>query len=240
MISKREKKAIETKANLINAVGTALKKHGFAKLGVYTVATESKLDKTGIYRYFKDFDDLLKAYIEQQEYWLKSIKEIDTKQFPDMKDLAKSFLNEQLDALMSSEEFRQLILWELADRDGIASPITVKRELYSSDILKQSRTILEKSGINFNYILALILGGLYYLTIHKDKFPFCEVDLNQKTHKTELINTINWLIDSLFEIEKTNNAMESVAIKAHAEGIDINTISKITEIEIDRLKEILT
>ena len=64
---------------------------------------------------------------------------------------------------MLYEVITQLILWELADKDNIAAPITVKREVYSEGVLKQSRISIEKTGINFNFILSVLLGGIYYL-----------------------------------------------------------------------------
>ncbi len=239
MVTKREVNAIKAKTDLLDSVGLALKKHGFAKLSVSTVAAEAKMDKTAIYRYYNDFKDLLKAYIDQQEYWLKSLKKYGNTEIEDMNELAKIFIREQIEALMSSEEFRELILWELADKDDVATPITVKREIYSEGILNQSRHILENCGINFNFILAIILGGIYYVTIHKDKYPFCEVDLNQKKHKDELIWTLDWLIDLLFEANQQVSEVEKVAIRASIEGIDLNTIEKITNIERERLMEIL-
>ena len=116
MVTKREVNAIKVKADLLESVGLALKKHGFAKLSVTTVAAEAKMDKTAIYRYYSDFKDLLKAYIDQQDYWLKSLKNYGNQEIENMNEVAKLFIREQIEALMSSEEFRQLLLWELADK----------------------------------------------------------------------------------------------------------------------------
>ncbi len=235
MISKRESNVIKAKMDLLNAVGMALQKHGFAKLGINTVAAQAKMDKTAIYRYYSNFEELLRSYIDKQEYWLKSLKDYGDKEIEDLNKLAKQFIHEQIEALMTSEEFCQLILWELADKDGIAAPITVKREIYSKSILNQSKTILEKCGINFNFILAVILGGLYYLIIHKDKYPFCEVDLTQEKHKDELIKTLDWLIDLLFETNKRSNEIENIALRLYKKGMDKDEILEVTNINVENL-----
>lgn len=234
MISKRESNAIKARMDLLNAVGLALQKHGFAKLGINTVAAEAKMDKTAIYRYYSNFEDLLRAYIDQQEFWLKSLKEYGNREIDDMNKLAKIFIREQVEDLMASEEFRQLILWELADKEGIATPITVKREMYSKNILEQSKAILDNCGINFNFILSIILGGLYYVTIHKDKYPFCEVDLTQKKHKDELIRTLDWLIDLLFETNKQVGEVEKIALRLRSKGMTRDEIMEITNVDIDQ------
>lgn len=98
MISKRESNAIKARMDLLNAVGLALQKHGFAKLGINTVAAEAKMDKTAIYRYYSNFEDLLRAYIDQQEFWLKSLKKYGNREIDDMNRLAKTFIREQAEA----------------------------------------------------------------------------------------------------------------------------------------------
>ena len=83
MITKRESNAIKVKMDLLNAVGLALKKYGFAKLSINTIATEANIDKTAIYRYYEGFEDLLKAYIEKQDYWIKPIRDLGNRQIND-------------------------------------------------------------------------------------------------------------------------------------------------------------
>ena len=239
MITKRESNAIKARVDLLNAVGLALKKHGFAKLGINAVAAEANIDKTAIYRYYDGFDDLLRAYIEHQEYWIKPLKDLGNQKIKDMKGLIKSFLKDQIDTLMANEEFQQLILWELADKDNLAAPITVKREIYSEGILEQSRVSLEKAGVNLNFILSVLLGGIYYVVIHKSKYKFCEVDLNQKRHKDEFIKTLDWLVDLLFEANEQVSKVEKIALRLHEKGMSKGEIEEITKLNSDKLDNIL-
>jgi AcrR family transcriptional regulator len=52
---RRRRNTIAVKLDLIDAVGTVLKKHGFSKLGINVVAEEAGVDKNVIYRNFGDF-----------------------------------------------------------------------------------------------------------------------------------------------------------------------------------------
>ncbi len=239
MISKRESNAIKAKEDLLNAVGLALKKHGFAKLGVNTIAQEAKTDKTAIYRYFNNIEELLEAYVFSKEYWLKSLQNFKIEDTDNLNELTKAFINEQVNSLLKNEEFCQLIMWELGDRQNISSSLTVKREIYSENILKQSRDILKDCGIDFNFILAIILGGGYYLAMRKDKYPFCEVELARKEHRQKFIETLDWLIDLLFKEKEQVNQVEKIALRLLGKGLDKSEIAEITEISINRLDEII-
>ncbi len=239
MISKRESNAIRAKEDLLNAVGVALKKHGFAKLGVNTVAAEAKMDKTAIYRYFNNFEELLEAYIASKEYWIKTLHNLSGSVSHDnLQEIAKSFLREQINALLSNEELCQLILWELGDKDGIAYPITVKREMLGENNLMQSRHVLDNCGVDFNFIYAIILGGVYYLSMRKGRYPFCEVELANKEHKAKLVNALDWLIDQLFDASTQVSEIERIAIRLVDKGLSKTEIAEITGVSLDKLDKI--
>jgi len=93
------------------------------------------MDKSAIYCYYKDFDGLLSTYIEKQDYWLLSIKEYSTESELS-KELVEKILREPFMTLSNNPEFQELIMWEVADKNNIAAPLTVKREIYSQKILE--------------------------------------------------------------------------------------------------------
>ena len=238
MITKRERNNITAKMDMLNAVKTALIKHGFAKLGINVVAEEASIDKSAIYRYFGNFEGLLSAYIDKQDYWLQSIQQYAPKD-KITKELAKKIIREQYEALYNNEELQELIRWEIAERGIISAPITVKREIYSQEILKESRHILDNCGVNFNFLLSIILGGIYYIILHKEKGAFCEVDILHRKQKDELIKTLDWLIDLLFETNETQGKMKQIAVNASKKGLTNNDIADILEISEEDVKALL-
>ena len=238
MITKRERNSITAKMDMLNAVRTALIKHGFARLGINVVAEEASIDKSAIYRYFGNFEGLLAAYIDKQDYWLQSIQQYTPKDNL-TKELGKKLIREQFEALYNNEELQELIRWEIAEKGNLSAPITVKREIYSQGILQETRKILDNCGINFNFILSIILGGIYYIVLHKEKGAFCEVDILHKKQKDELIKTIDWLIDLFFETNETQGKMKQIAINASKKGLTNNDIADILEISEEDAKALL-
>lgn len=238
MISKRERNSITAKMDMLNAVRTTLIKHGFAKLGINLVSEEASMDKSAIYRHFGDFKGLLAAYIEKQDYWLQSIQQFNPNE-KITKELVKKLIREQYDTLYNSQELQELIRWEIAEKGNTSSQITVKREIYSKDILEKSRNLLSHSNVNFNFILALVFGGIYYVILHKEKGPFCEVDLTRKAQKEELMETIDWLIDRLFETHETQEILKKRVVSARQEGNGVDSIARIFDISVDEVKALL-
>nr|WP_321355634.1 TetR/AcrR family transcriptional regulator [uncultured Draconibacterium sp.] len=233
---RRRRNTIAVKMDLIDAVGSVLKKHGFAKLGINLVAEEAKVDKNVIYRNFEDFDKLLEAYVEKQDFWYMALKEHGSEKIEDRRAFMKYILTDQFKALHSSKEFQQLLLWELGDRDDFTTNIAIKREILAEGILNQYRSLLDDYGVKFNFITAIFVSSIYYLTLHKDKSTFCETDLKKKEERNEFIRTIEWLTDLIFDKIEAKNEAERIAINALKEGIDTKTISRITGLSVEKIR----
>jgi AcrR family transcriptional regulator len=236
---RRRRNTIAVKIDLIDAVGTVLKNHGYSKLGINIVAQEAGVDKNVIYRNFNDFDTLLEAYVEKQDYWLKTMKEFGKIKIENHREFMKQLLLEQFNTLYSNRELQQLLIWELGDKGDFTTSLAVKREIYSEGIIKQYQPLLDDFGVDFNSIAAMMIAGIYYLILHKDKSTFCETDINHKNEREDFMNAINWLVDLVFDKREKVSEIEKVAINAYKEGIEIKTISKITTLSIEKIKSIV-
>lgn len=233
---RRRRNTIAVKMDLIDAVGSVLKKHGFAKLGINLVAEEAKVDKNVIYRNFEEFDKLLEAYVEKQDYWYMALKEHGSEKIEDHREFMKYILTDQFKAVYANKEFQQLLLWELGDKEDFTTNMALKREILAEGLFNQYRPLLNDYGINFNFIVAIMISSIYYLILHKDKTTFCETDLTKKKEREEFVKTIEWVTDLIFDKIEAKNETERIAINALEEGIDIETVSRITGLSIDKIR----
>ncbi len=233
---RRRRNTIAVKLDLLDAVGSVLKNYGYSKLGINIVAQEAGVDKNVIYRNFNDFDSLLEEYVEKQDFWLRAMKELGKIKIENHREFMKQLLLEQFKTIFSNRELQQLLVWELGDKDGFTTSLAIKREILSQGIIKQYQPLLDDFGVDFNSIAAILIAGIYYLILHKDKSTFCETDINERNDKEKFIKSLNWLIDLIFDKHEALNDIERIAINAHKENIDIKTISKITGLSIQKLK----
>lgn len=191
-----------TKANLIKAVGKILKKEGFPGLTLTKVADTAKVDRRLIYDYFGNLEGLVQTYLNEKDYWKINPEEVEqivaANQADNGKALAYQVLENQFDSLINSEEMRQIITWGLCEKLPILKELDLKREQTGHQIF--SELIDEKfkdSDKNFRAIYALLMGGVYYLTLHSGKLqnPFCGIDIQQESGKAEIKKAIQQLIE---------------------------------------------
>lgn len=233
---RRRRNTIAVKMDLIDAVGAVLKKHGFAKLGINLVAEEAKVDKNVIYRNFEDFNKLLEAYVEKQDFWFMAMKEHGSEKIEDRRAFMKYMLADQFKVIYSNKELQQLLLWELGDQDDFTTNVAIKREILAKGIFDQYRSLLDDYGVRFNFITAILISSIYYLILHREKSTFCETDLTRKKEREEFLEAIEWLTDLIFDKIEAKSETERIALNALSEGIEPETVSKITGLSLAKIR----
>lgn len=240
MATPREIREVTYRRALLKAVGKILKQGSYAKLGINTVSEEAKVDKTFIYRKYGDFTGLLNAYLEKKDFWLIKFDEIKKLQVDDHRVFMKEMLRSQFNEILSNEEFQQFLVWELGDKEGLTNKVAIERELLAEDLLEQTRLVLDDVGVNLNNIYALFIAGVYYLILHRDRSTFCKLDITEKQGVDDLLNTLDWLIDTIFDKKEALSKLEESIFRAHAKGLEVHEISHIFDLPEQKVCNLLT
>jgi len=191
-----------TKKNLVDALGGILKKDGFSGLSISRVAAKAKVDRRLIYDYFGGLEGLVKEYLNNKDYWKISPGEISEIVESSKVDAGKAFayqvLENQFNSLMNSEEMRRIITWGLSEKSPVLNELDSKRENIGDQLLRE---IFDKtfsvSDKNFRAIYAILMGGVYYLTLHShmQENPFCGINLKEPSGQEEIKKTLKAIIE---------------------------------------------
>jgi len=194
-----------TKVNLITAMGRILKEDGFSGLSISRVADVAKVDRRLIYDYFGSLEGLVKEYLNSNDYWKISPEEVgDIVQASEEdagKTLAYTVLENQFDSLIQNEEMRRIITWGLSEKLPILKELDLKREDIGNRVLSEVFDgHFEDSDKNFRAIYAILMGGVYYLTLHAkmQDNPFCGIDLQELSGQEEIKKALKQLIDLVY------------------------------------------
>lgn len=195
-----------TKATLITAVGKILKKKGFAGLSASSVADEAKVDRRLIYDYFGDLEGLVKEYLNNKDYWKMEPGNVEAivqaAREDSGKALAYGVLQDQLDSLIGNEEMRRIITWGLSEKSAMLKELDLKRENVGEVVLRE---VFDKhfadSEVNFRAVYALLMGGVYYLTLHAkiQENTFCGIDIQQPAGQDEIKKALRQLLDLIYK-----------------------------------------
>jgi AcrR family transcriptional regulator len=223
--------------DLLEAVRDVLKDKGYINLNINNVAQMADVDRNAIYRHFGSFDNLLSQYFESKDYWLDSLEKVQDVQIEDFKVFLKQMLLEQYETINKNVELQQLMVWELSELSLRTKTIAQQREKMAEKLLRQFEDHFRESNIDFNFISAVMIAGIYYMVIHKRHSTFCGVDCLKERER--ITRGIDQMIDMLFETKDRRIKELEIAKKALQKGIDEDIVAEITGLKLDEVKKLI-
>lgn len=192
-----------SKARLINAVGKVLQKEGYVGLNAASVAAAAGLSKKLVWTYFDGLDNLVEEYISKRDFWKQAAYGTISNLLKHSSEIGKEHISKllqaQLQQVLKDKILQKIIHWELGESKEILRKLADKREEIGEGLFKLIIDDFENNGVhNLRGRFALIIGGIYYLSIHAkvNGSTFCGVDLNTKQGQDEVSSAIE---DFVFE-----------------------------------------
>jgi len=189
---------------LLDAVGHIIREEGYTALTASSVARRAGVARKLIYWYFKSFNNLLKTFVQQRDYWTPVFQKIGKLRSPEkstIRDFIIKIFLEQFRHFRDEKEMQQFIHWQISVSSPTLKEISEEREFQGAALAKLTDIYFEGGDTNLRAILSLILGGVYYLTWHADKngSSVCGIDINKAKDREAIEKTIGQLIGGAFD-----------------------------------------
>lgn len=197
-----------TKQLIIRAVGEILQEQGWQGLGVNKIAYRAGVDKKMIYWHFESYNNLLKTYIKSRDFWEPVLERFSSTEPLDatgLMDYISDVFQEQFSSFYNNVELQKMILWQITEPNPLLRVISDDREDLAEPIAKLTDSHFQDSDINFRAVLALIMGGIYYVIWHArtNKSKVCGIDINNERDRRALQKAIHQVIDAVWKLAET-------------------------------------
>ncbi|WP_300601968.1 TetR/AcrR family transcriptional regulator [Niabella sp.] len=205
-IIKRNKE--KTKQKLIKAVGKILRKDGFQAIKINKVAETAGVGKKLIYDYFESLDGLIKAYLNQVDFWKQeqAVFDEDTMDFfgHSPNEALFELLKNNFEYLEKSVEMQKIILWGISEKNKSMQNLIEEREEFGENIFKLMAKPLKGSDVDFRAVNAILVSAIYYMTLHAktNGVTVCGIDLARKEGKERIFNTMKLFINFCCQTRK--------------------------------------
>ena len=200
-----EKNAEETKQRILDALGHLLAKSGFHAVGVNALARAAGVDKVLIYRYFGGLPQLLRTFALQGGFW----PGLDELMGGGLKELAglpaaiigARILKGHLRQLLKRDNTREIMRWELVERNELTDELARTREqqgLQLLDMMKSLPVNLSAGG-DLPAVTAILHAGITYLVLRaKTADVYNGVELGTEAGWKRIEAAIDELSDAYF------------------------------------------
>ncbi|WP_164111778.1 MULTISPECIES: TetR/AcrR family transcriptional regulator [Sphingobacterium] len=195
-VNKKTLQSESTKRKLLQAVEDILSNEGFIALKVENISRVSGVDKKLIYFHFGDLKGLFNAFLRSKDFWFsKAYAEIPEKL--DKQAVVEVLLN-QFAEMKNNKLLTQLLIWELSEKNEVLSALADERDEVGNSLLQK---IIEKESFKDDVqpLLALLIGGVYYLSMHAtvNGSLFCGLDINKEEDANRVSDTLERILKKI-------------------------------------------
>lgn len=189
-----------TKRELLEAVGTILTQQGFSAIRTTNITRLIGKDKNLIRYHFGSLNGLLKTYMQDKDYWrpfFECFRLSDSPQAKEIQALFVALVQENFRKFSASEQMQRIILWQISEGSPLMKSMAEEREAQGNAFLKMAMPYFRESGVSFKAILALLLGGSYFMVLQQKATggTFCGIDLRSERDRADVLEAIEKIVE---------------------------------------------
>jgi len=218
---------------------------GFEKTTILAISQRAQIETSVFYKRYPDLESLFDKFVRTYDYWLNDIAvaQIDIKNQNGVENFQNLILA-LVDSFDNNTIMQNLIIWELESDNRITRRTANNRELNSGDMLSYFTEQFKDFKTDFPYFATLLIAGIYYIILHKDRSTFCGIDFNKKEHMNGLKKNLKYIINKIYNVpdkdtDSPSQEMIKVIKNLDKNGVSCETIIKSTGYSKQIVKSIL-
>ena len=200
-----------TKATIIEDIRKAavesVLKRGFSGSLVSEIIKKAKIEPVVFYNRYQNLEEFFSEFVKGYDYWYSDVAKEANKRETSY-DQFIALIEGLQECMIEKSVMQELIRWEIAEGNDITKRTASIREMFTIPLAEKYDDLFKNSGIDFVAIATIIVSGLYYLYLHKDRSTFCNIDMNTEEGRDRINQAIKFLSELLFS--KRNMGKENL------------------------------
>ena len=195
--------------NIRKAAVESVLKRGFSGSLVSEIIKKAKIEPVVFYNRYQNLEEFFSEFVKGYDYWFSDVaKEANKLETPHDQFIA--LIEGLQECMIEKSVMQELIRWEIAVDNDITKRTASIREMFTLPLAEKYDDLFKNSGIDFVAIATIIVSGLYYLYLHKDRSTFCNIDMNTEEGRNRVNQAIKFLSELLFS--KINMGKENLQL----------------------------
>ena len=229
MTEDKKRKPRRTKADIADSIHQAaedqIRHVGFTNIKVSDIIKHAKIEPAVFYNRYDNLEEFLSEFVKNYDYWHENIFKGVNISYTSAEGLTL-LLRRILHMLNNNTVMLELIRWEVADGNSTTLRTATLREVHIMPVVKEFEKLFQCSDIDITALATLVSGGLYYLSLHKDRSPFCGIDINTAEGYERIERAIEFLVRKIYEEGDIQDEKEAIARRLREAGVDEEVIKR--------------
>ncbi len=197
----KPKRSRRSKADIENSIKKAAKtiimKKGFSGMTVLDIIKHAKIEPITFYTRYRNLEEFYDSFVREYDYWFSNMLKVSKGKVYNKDKYVEIFRN-LFDCLKDDSIMLELLRWEVNDTNAVTKRSAMNREIQTLPLTEVYGNQFKDSDIDFVAISALMIAGIYYLNLHRNCSPFCDIDISTEEGRRRLMNAVKSLSDKLF------------------------------------------
>lgn len=233
--SRRKRRSAEDIEKTIIEVATRLiREKGFNGLTATGIMQQAAIEPVQFYRRYTDLNGFIDEYVKRFDYWFSDVIKPYSNTGKD-KEQYEQIVNGLLDALLENKIMQELLRWEVADCNETSCRTARLRELHTLPLCTRYAEVFKDSDIDIVAVSAMLVGGIYYLILHKELSTFGGIDLNAAADRERIHKAVRSLSELLFTSLKPSEEAIRIAREMKQDHVPIDKIAKYTKLSEEQI-----
>ena len=218
-----------TKANIVAAIQQAAEdeilENGFTSSLVTGIIKRARIEPQVFYNRYRDLDEFYDAYVKKYDYWLSELfKQVEAKLVSE--EGLTQLLSEFVSKIASDDMMREILRWEIAQKNATTLRTSALRELHATPVTKGYTKEFEGTDVDIMCTMALMIGGVYYIALHQKLSPFYGIDLSNEEGRRRLKAVLNRIIRHIYAVRNEADEKAGIARRLREHGVSEEIIAE--------------
>lgn len=218
-----------TKADIEAAIHKAavaqIKRDGFAGALVTDIVKRARIEPIVFYNRFKNLDEFFDTFVKRYDYWLSDLAHNNHIDLATPDGYARA-MQALLDAMLGDEIMTELMRWEIADGNAITDRTAKVREVDFNSTIERCTEIPFSNDDDATTIGILVMAGIFFMILHKDRSTFAGIDLNTSEGQHRLHKAFSRLATMLYRHDSTEIPAARIGECLRDEGLSDEAIAR--------------
>ena len=216
---------VDIQADIVKAAESLIKKKGFASMLVTELIKKARIEPLVFYNRYDNLGEFYDEFVKKYDYWFSDV--LSGSQFPtDDVNGFISIFKEVQKALSDRSVMLELLRWEIAEGNETTVRTAMLREMHTLPLVKTYEEKFKGTDIDIAAISSLIIGGIYYLNLHRDRSLFSGIDIKKESGLKRIEDAIVMMGHMIYQYKESEDLKLIIAERFKKEGVCQDIIDK--------------
>lgn len=224
----------DLRQDIINAATELIEENGFADASLMRIVKKAKIEAIVFHRHFGNLDEFMDEYVRQYDYWFSDIVDSCDSELYSRKGY-RNIIHGLFDDLSGNVIMQRLLKWELSSDNPTTRRTADLREHHTMPLTRNFQQVFSDTDFDIEAVSALIIGGIYYLVLHRDMATFSGIDVGETEGKQKIHRAIDSLSDMFFSRLQERRQKRQMVLRMKEVGLSDDQIAYVLKIPVEEL-----